>query len=103
MAEKARLFGDDEILAQILDTKEPKIAKSLDRKVSGFSQQVCKANARRIVTEGNIAKFGQNLHLLKFLLSTGEAVLAEASPYDTVWGIGVAASDPRVNESGGSS
>jgi predicted NAD-dependent protein-ADP-ribosyltransferase YbiA (DUF1768 family) len=45
-----------------------------------------------------LAKFGQNQHLLKFLLSTGDAVLVEASPFDKMWGIGIAVSDPRVSD-----
>lgn len=28
-----------------------------------------------------------------YLLSTGDKILAEASPYDTIWGIGLEASD----------
>lgn len=94
MAEKARLFGDTGILTQILESKEPKTAKSLGRKVKRFDHQVWEANARRIVTEGNVAKFSQNRHILEFLLSTEDAVLVEASPYDKIWGIGLAASDP---------
>ena len=36
-----------------------------------------------------IAKFAQNPDLLSVLLATGSAVLAEASPYDRVWGPGL--------------
>jgi len=39
--------------------------------------------------EGNKAKFGQNPELKEFLLSTGDAILVEASPYDKIWGIGL--------------
>ena len=39
--------------------------------------------------EGNKAKFGQNPELKEFLLSTDDAILVEASPYDTIWGIGM--------------
>ena len=42
-----------------------------------------------IVVEGNKAKFSQNPALKEFLLSTGDAILSEASPYDTIWGIGL--------------
>ena len=38
---------------------------------------------------GNKAKFSQNADIRDFLLSTGDAVLAEASPYDKIWGIGL--------------
>jgi ribA/ribD-fused uncharacterized protein len=36
------------------------------------------------------------LRLREFLLSTGDRVLVEASPVDRVWGIGLAADDPRA-------
>jgi predicted NAD-dependent protein-ADP-ribosyltransferase YbiA (DUF1768 family) len=52
MASKARLFGDQEILAKILDCSEPKTAKALGRKVRGYDDSVWKQNARRLVTEG---------------------------------------------------
>ena len=38
---------------------------------------------------GNKAKFSQNPNLKEFLLSTGDALIAEASPYDKIWGIGL--------------
>jgi ribA/ribD-fused uncharacterized protein len=34
-------------------------------------------------------KFGYDMDLLEILQSTGDAVIAEASPYDKIWGIGV--------------
>lgn len=51
-----------------------------------------------IVKRGVRAKFEQNPELLKVLLSTGYAVLAECSRKDKKWGIGVAVSDPRYME-----
>ena len=38
---------------------------------------------------GLFAKFYQNQHLADFLRQTGDTELAEASPYDTFWGIGI--------------
>jgi ribA/ribD-fused uncharacterized protein len=94
MAGKARLFGDEATLAKILSLDHPGAAKSLGRQVQGFEQAKWMAVARRIVTEGNIAKFGQNQALGDFLLDTGDQVLVEASPHDRIWGIGLAADDP---------
>lgn len=87
MASKARMFGDTEALEQIPVAPDPKSAKALGRQVKNFEEAVWKASARRLVTEGNIAKFQQNLPLRDFLLSTGDAVLVEASPRDWIWGI----------------
>nr|WP_019853716.1 NADAR family protein [Actinopolyspora mortivallis] len=43
-----------------------------------------------------MAKFGQHDQLCRFLLGTGERILVEASPVDTVWGIGLTADDSRA-------
>ena len=91
MAEKARLFGDEETLGRILATRDPKRAKKLGRQVRGFEEEVWSARRFEIVVRGNMAKFDQDPLLKSFLLSTGETVLVEASPVDRVWGIGLAA------------
>ena len=39
--------------------------------------------------QGNLLKFSQNPKLKDFLLATSNRVLAEASPRDTIWGIGL--------------
>src|SRR5689334_20836824 len=67
MASKARLFGDDEMLAKILEAAGPKTAKALGRKVRNFDGAVWSANCRRLVTEGNVAKFSQNADMGAFL------------------------------------
>lgn len=56
------------------------------------------ASKYQIVVDGNAAKFGQNDALKAFLLGTGNAVLAEASPYDGIWGIQLAAEDPLATD-----
>lgn len=97
MAGKARLFNDEVTLAKILEAGDPKTAKALGRQVKGFQDDVWKENGRRLVTEGNIAKFSQNEGLKEFLLATGTKVLVEASPYDRIWGIGLLADDPKAS------
>ncbi len=96
MAEKARLFGDTETLAKILKIKDPKAQKALGRQVKGFVKEVWDANAKMIVYRGNYAKFTQNAELLPDLLSHTGKVFVEASPYDNIWGIGLAADDPKA-------
>ena len=39
----------------------------------------------------------QNAELRRYLLSTEDRILVEASPYDRVRGIGLSADDPRAN------
>lgn len=89
MAEKARLFGDEEVFETILTLEHPGDAKKWGRKVRGFKEDVWKQYRSLIVEQGNLAKFRQHEELKQYLLQTQEAVLVEASPYDRIWGIGL--------------
>jgi ribA/ribD-fused uncharacterized protein len=91
MAAKARLFGDLENEELVLKASHPKQAKELGRKVRGFDESTWIRERYRLVVEGNLAKFSQNPELKEFLLGTGKRLLVEASPYDRIWGIGLAA------------
>ena len=93
MAGKARLFDDRVTLGQILDAHDPKAVKALGRKVRNFDGNAWKASCQAIVKRGNFLKFSQNAELKGFLLSTGEKILVEASPYDRIWGIGMGKDD----------
>lgn len=94
MAEKARLFGDEKIRAEILRTSDPRKCKALGRKVKNFDKAVWDKRKENIVRNGNFEKFMQNSALRSFLLSTGDKVLVEASPTDRVWGIGLGKNNP---------
>ncbi|MCI4670484.1 MAG: NADAR family protein [Bacteroidia bacterium] len=89
MAEKAKLFGDEESLKRIIDSKTPKEAKEIGRQVKGFSDSIWIPKRESIVMNGNYLKFKQNVELGKYLDGTGEKILVEASPYDKIWGIGM--------------
>jgi ribA/ribD-fused uncharacterized protein len=96
MAEKARLFGDEQTRSSILATSKPGAAKALGRTVRGFDEMLWETHRFDIVVKASAAKFAQNAELLTYLLETGDKVLVEASPVDRVWGIGLAADDPRA-------
>ncbi|MBN8226961.1 NADAR family protein [Corallococcus macrosporus] len=98
MAGKARLFGDTRVLDQVLRAATPKQHKALGRKVSPFDAAVWERERERIVYEGNRAKFTQHRHLLEALLATRGTVLVEASPLDRIWGVGLNAEDPRIQD-----
>lgn len=51
-----------------------------------------------VVVRGNIARFQQNPELRAYLLGTENRVLAEASPTDKMWGIGLTADDPAAKD-----
>ncbi|MCO6174652.1 NADAR family protein [Flavobacterium sp. NRK F10] len=96
MAKKADLFGDQEILEKILACKSPAEAKKLGREVKNYEDSVWNENQFRIVKEGNYHKFNQNQLLKEFLLNTKNRILVEASPVDTIWGIGLASDHKDV-------
>ena len=95
---KALLFGDAAIAAEILAADHPRQHKALGRKVKNFDDQKWRANRELIVKAGSRAKFTQNEDLRALLLGTAGTTLVEASPYDKIWGIGLAASDPRAQD-----
>jgi ribA/ribD-fused uncharacterized protein len=95
---KALLFGDAEIAAEILAADHPRKHKALGRKVRGFDDAIWKREREGIVLAGNRAKFTQNAALREQLLATRGTTLVEASPYDRIWGIGLAATDPRARD-----
>lgn len=96
MAEKARMFRDDKALKQIMASDSPLVQKKLGRRVKDFNIPKWNNVARDVVYTGNMEKFLQNEDLLIQLLDTGSLTLAEASPTDCVWGIGLNANDPNA-------
>lgn len=96
MAEKARLFGDDEMLAAILQAKHPKEMKAFGRAVRNFDNGVWECQCYGIVKRGSLAKFSQNPQLGDYLKSTKGRILVEASPPDRIWGIGMGQADPNA-------
>ena len=98
MAGKARLFGDEAIVARMLAAPHPGAVKALGRQVRGFEESRWDAHRFDLVVAGNLAKFSQHPDLGRYLTGTGNRVLVEASPLDPVWGIGVAATDPRAQD-----
>ena len=97
MAEKARLFNDTESLEKILGARSPMIIKRLGRAVKNRNGERWTSDDKKewdgarfdVVVRGNFAKFSQNTELKEYLLSTGDALLVEASPKDRIWGIGL--------------
>lgn len=96
MSRKAALFGDAQMYAKILKEKNPAEIKKMGRLVKGFNQAIWDAEKYSIVLEGNVLKFAQNEQLKKILLSTGNRVLIEASPYDKIWGVHMPADNPNI-------
>jgi ribA/ribD-fused uncharacterized protein len=89
MARKAILFNDKESFHKIIRADKPGEVKALGRLIRDFDEIKWNKNKFEIVKTGNIHKFNQNKNLKDFLFATGVRIIVEASPTDTVWGIGL--------------
>lgn len=96
MAQKALLFNDIKTYDKIMSLSNPYKIKALGRLVKNFNQEIWDKHKEDIVFNGNLLKFSQNKELCKQLLATGNKEIVEASPTDTIWGIGLAETDPDI-------
>ena len=93
MSEKALLFKDLYHYGLIMEEPSPKKCKDLGRLVSSFDSSTWDNALREIIFHGNLGKFQSDFTLVDALLETENAVLVEASPYDGIYGAGLAESD----------
>lgn len=96
MWEKAIFFGDMDTAALIMKTPAPNQCKKLGRIVKNFNAEKWLEAGYKVMVDVNMAKFSQKLILKDVLLSTEDKIIVEASPYDTIWGIGLYHDDDRV-------
>ncbi|HAS78825.1 MAG TPA: DUF1768 domain-containing protein [Ruminococcus sp.] len=93
MYEKAVLFNDMEIAAQILKLSDAATVKSLGRAVRNYNDVLWNGVRQIVIYKGLIQKFSQNESLKKQLLETSPHILAECAVNDKIWGIGLSMKD----------
>jgi len=93
---KADFFHDILIRDRIEKTKDPRQAKELGRAIKNYDDLIWSIHRLSKMTIVNILKFEQNEEFRKELLDTGDRILVEASPYDTIWGVGLMEDDPLI-------
>ena len=96
MLSKASIMNDTETFLKILNSKSPFEAKKLGRVVKPFDQYIWDKNICNIAKDICLSKFSQNSNLKDILLSTGNKIIAEASPRDNIWGIGIGSKNPNT-------
>jgi hypothetical protein len=89
MAEKARLFKDDQALRMIIKAIDPADQKRYGKGVKGFDERKWSSVCFDVMLRGNLEKYKQNPKLCEKLLDTGNLGMVEASPKDKIWGIGM--------------
>lgn len=91
MYHKLMTFRQLDLADKVMQTDDPDEAKKIGRThFANFDDTLWTRISPTIVKRGVRAKFVQHPDLMEELLSTGNTVLAECSPYDKVWGIGLA-------------
>jgi ribA/ribD-fused uncharacterized protein len=95
---KALLFGETDIAEDILQTEEPRIQKqkAKDINLKNFCFDEWKSQASDILKPALFAKFSQNEQLKTYLMKTGDSIIAEASPSDCLFGIGLSLNNPKA-------
>ncbi|XP_065177562.1 N-glycosidase Npun_R5314-like [Sycon ciliatum] len=93
MANKAMLMGDEKQLDLIMAAKAPRDCKALGRRVSPWDQAKWDEHKYDVVLQGTRLKVQQNPAIKRVLMDTANSTLAEASPSDCIWGIGVSVKD----------
>lgn len=96
MVTKASLMGDRQSFDAIVEASDQAIIKALGRKVTPFIRELWDQYLESTAFEIVLQKFQADEGLRELLLSTGDALICEASPWDRIWGIGLAVQDPRT-------
>ena len=102
MFTKAMTFKDYDIAEKIIkEGIDPKKARLLGRKVSGYNDEVWNEIRYKVMLKANMCKYTQNEDLKKKLLDRqfDGKHFVEASPIDIIWGIGVDERDAKDDRS----
>jgi ribA/ribD-fused uncharacterized protein len=82
------------LLSSILSAGSARKVKGLGRSIPNFDEKAWADIRYQVAKEGNLLKFRDKKPRQR-LLDTGEGELAEASPFDRVWGIGCRKEDVK--------
>jgi ribA/ribD-fused uncharacterized protein len=88
-ASKAAHFEDFESRDLIMATKSPKKTKELGQHIKGYKEDEWNKVCLGVMLRGVREKMKQHRGARELLLSTNNAIIGEASAFDSFWGIGV--------------
>ena len=95
-SEKAKYFKDDETYAAIMKARSPKLQKQLAKDIKGFSEEEWRKVACDVMRKGLTEKMKQGYYVHMELFGTLNGTIAEASEFDSYWGIGISMNDKDV-------
>jgi len=97
MLYKAIEFDDDQAVHDIIKVRHNALdCKKIGRRIKFFNDADWANVREERMFNACLSKFAYNNDLAERLLATGDKILVEASPYDRVWGIGLAEGDSRA-------
>lgn len=97
MWHKAQYFRDFETGNKIVaEGFNPKVAKELGRSVRKYDDKRWDLVREYYMYLSCKSKFESSIELKNKLLETGDKILVEASPYDKIWGVGLAENDDLI-------
>lgn len=94
MYRKAETFQDLDVMEKIEHTFDPRKLKELGRQVKNYNDDIWNRIRYAVVFQACLKKFSFFEDLGDLLISTGDSILVEASPYDATWGIGMGTDTP---------
>lgn len=106
MYEKAKLFKDAEIIEDILEVNQTfsnweaqSASKVLGRMIKNFDSWVWDSVKKDLMIQILIEKVKQNPNVKEELMKYKHLEFVEASPYDSIWGIGLQPNDIKAQDS----
>jgi ribA/ribD-fused uncharacterized protein len=98
MYHKAITMGDVPSASRMLSASSPAEVKRIGRQVCNWDAAKWRSVRNQVMLTTLWLKASQHEDVRCFLLETGDSIIAEASPFDTVWGIGVSVSDKSAKD-----
>ncbi len=99
MSEMALLFRDMGTYELIVAEPDPNQCKKYARNIQHFDEAAWQMIFKEVIFHGNVGKAISDKEFAKTLLSTGDSILVEASPFDDIYGAGMKESE-LLNEDG---
>lgn len=93
---KAKTFEDEDTAEEILKCQTPREAKALGRKVQNYDDRTWNSLRDKYMYITVLAKFMQCREFKEVIMNNSDKIFAEASPYDSIWGIKLSEDDPRA-------
>ena len=94
--QKASLLGCTNVAADIMELVDPVAMKKTVKSLPTYDEDTWRAEAPDFLKTALHAKFSQNEDLKDALLETAETTIGEASPSDTLFGIGLSITNPKA-------